>query len=175
MFSALVIRVRFLFLLLPRLLAGRCTATRLAAYALELRRVGSRRLSDFCWRQALDACAHDEEKLQAVLDDFYRRRAFGPASEFASDFFDENGMDPSVGVKLVGDLVLSGAYEPALDTYDRLFQNKGDDANLRSQTSPWCAAFDNDELRSMLSSRVSGNAEGSSASDELELGVARLC
>jgi hypothetical protein len=42
--AALPIQARFFFLLVPRLVAGRCTPSRLAAYAIDLTVSGSRRL-----------------------------------------------------------------------------------------------------------------------------------
>ena len=130
-------QARFFFLLVPRLVVGRCAPSRLAGYAFKLTDRGSQRLGAWCWNRALRDCTHDEASYEALLDICIRAEQHDIAEKFASGLFDACGLRPSAGIRLVGNLVLSGAYESALNAYERILQEFGDDVLNRSP-APAC-------------------------------------
>jgi hypothetical protein len=170
--AALPIQARFFFLLIPRLAVGRCTPSRLAAYAIDLTASGSRRLGMWCWDRAVRRSARDEPMCDAVLDLCIRGGHHEAAEELANSFYDTSGLSPAAAVKLAGNLVLTGGYGPALKVYDRLLQHCGDDLACRSPAPNWDAGFGAPELRRLLSAQVSGDL-GDSVN--LDLGFGRLC
>lgn len=174
MISTLPVQARFFLLLVPRLISGRCSATRLAAYSFELKACGNHRTGVWCWTRVLRACAVDRATYQTVLQLCFRAGQYSAASSLASNFYDANGMKPATGIKLVGDFVSHAAYEPALVIYDRILREFGDDLIQQHPAPVWSNRFCGHDLRVLLTSRIA-NEDTDVAETETALGFARLC
>jgi hypothetical protein len=174
MISALPTQARFFFLLVPRLVADRCSATRLAAYAIELKALGSHRLGAWCWNRTLRDCAQDATTYETVVNFCLRDGHYEAASEIASRFYDAGGLLPVAGIDLVGKLVLNDAFDSALDVYDRILKEIGEDVIERSPAPAWGCHFHGRNLRSMLKSRRPDTI-ANAAENEMVIGIARLC
>jgi hypothetical protein len=173
--AALPIQARFFFLLVPRLVAGRCTPRRLAGYAIDLTASGSRRLGMWCWDRAVRGSARDEPMCDAVLDLCIRAGQHEAAEELANRFYDTSGLSPAAAVRLTGNLILIGGNGSALKVYDRLLEHCGDDVAGLSPAPSWDSSLVGRELRALLASRAAGMIHDSPEAVDLELGFARLC
>ena len=175
MISALPTQARFFFLLVPRLVAGRCSATRLAAYAMDLKALGSHRLGAWCWNRTLRDCAQDATTYETVLNFCLRAGHYEAVNEIARRFYDAGGLLPVAGVDLVGKLVLNDAFESALDIYDRILQETGEDLIERSPApAAWDRHFQGRDFQLTLKSRMPDTITNA-AEIEMVIGLARLC
>ncbi len=125
--KALRLRARFLFLLVPRVLAGAASATRLAGYSVTAGDVGATRIAQWCAHRAARTAAAHPPEYSAALDIFLRARQFGGAARFAHAVFDESGVEPAAAARLTGELVLGGDWSAALSVFDRLLRCCGGD------------------------------------------------
>jgi hypothetical protein len=164
----------FFFLLVPRLVVGQCTPSRLAGYAFKLTDRGSPRLGAWCWNRVLLDCARDEASYDALLDICVGAGQYDIAEQFANRIFDVCGLRPSAGIRLVANFALSGAYTSALNIYDRLIQECGDDVVFRSPAPAWSRPFNARDYRSALISGIT-NTDANVSRKELVVGLARLC
>ena len=162
-------QLRFIVLLVPRLIVGRCGVTRLSSYALRLKSLGSNRLAALGWKRVLRICARDDAKFRQVVGLCFRDHQYGAAAELASCFFDTNGLNPQKALELVGEFVLNGAYDSALELCNRFLEIHGDDAGSRSPSPSWDSSFDAHRLRAVLT------APGRSSTSEVAEGDAELC
>jgi hypothetical protein len=167
------VHARFLFLLMPRLVTGRCTPRRLAGYAIDLTSNGSRRLGRWCWNRAIRGSVHDEPMSDALFELCVRAGDFDTAAALANSFYDTSGLNPATAVRHTGGLVGGGAYSAALTIYDRLLQHCGDDVVGRSPAPGWDEEFNAKNLRAQLSARAANPTEDQA--NQLELDFARLC
>ena len=173
--AALKLRARFLLLLVPRLLAGRCTATWLVSYALALADSGSRRLCRWCWDRALRSSAHDEQTCDALFDLCAETEHYEEAEELANRYFDASGLLPATALRLTGKLVLNGRFDSASRIYGRLVQQCGDDLARHSPAPPWRRPVCGGDFRSMLAERAAVATSDRSTSVALDLALAKLC
>lgn len=173
--AGLPTQARFFFLLLPRLIAGRCTTSRLASYAIELTASGSRRLGMWCWERAVRQGTSDARMCDVVLDLCIQAGHQEAAEKFANRFYDTCGMSPAAAVKFAGNLILTGAYGPVLNVYDRLLQHCGDDLASHSPAPAWNLPPDGHELRALIGTRVRASDVHAEDTANLESAFARLC
>jgi hypothetical protein len=164
----------FFFLLLPRLVVDRCTPSRFAGYAFKLTGHGSPRLGAWCLNRALRDCTRDEASYDALLDICVGAGKHDIAEQFANRIFDVCGLRPSAGIKLVGNFVLGGAYKSALNIYDRLIQECGDEVVIHFPGPAWSHSLNACDFRSALISRATNTTTNVSGT-ELDIGLARLC
>lgn len=174
MTSTLRVQTAFFFLLLPRLAVGRCTPSRLAGYAFKLTDRGSRRLGAWCWNRALRECTRDEAWYDALLDICIEAVEPRVAEHFANRIFDAYGLRLSAGIRLIGEFTLNGACEPALNIFDRLIRERGDDIVTRIPGPAWSHPLKACDFRSALKSRITDTL-ASVSEKELESRLARLC
>jgi len=174
MIRTLPVQARFFLLVVPRLISGRCSATRLAAYSFELKACGNHRTGVWCWTRVLRACTVDQATYETVFQLCFRAGQYSAASSLASSFYDANGLQLATGIKLVGDFVSHAAYEPALVIYDRILHEFGD-AFIQKQPAPvWSSRICGHDLRVLLTSRFA-NEDTDAAETQTTLGFARLC
>jgi hypothetical protein len=173
--AALPTQARFFFLLLPRWVAGRCTTSRLAGYAIELTASGSQRLGMWCWERAILQGTSDVRMCDDVLELCIRAGHHEAAEEFANRFYDTSGMSPAAAIKFAGNLVVTGAFGPALKVYDRLLQHCGEDLPGHSPAPAWDACLDGHELRALLGAHAGAPDVHAGDSAYLESAFARLC
>jgi hypothetical protein len=171
----LPVQARFFFLLIPRLLAGRCTPYRLASYAIDLTAKGSGRLGTWCWDRAVRGSAHDEPMCEALFELCVRAGRSDAAAALATRFYDTSGLSAAAAVRHTGSLVLSGAYDAALKLYDRLLEHCGEDIADQSPAPLWDTFFGGRELRGLVAARVARSVEEPSSTGDPELSFARLC
>jgi hypothetical protein len=119
-------------------------------------------------------CARDEASYDVLLDICVGAGKHDIAQQFANRVFDVCGLRPSAGIKLVANFALAGGYESALNIYDRLIQECGDDIVSRSPAPAWSRPFNAREYRSALISRITRTGSNVSGKQPA-LGLARLC
>jgi hypothetical protein len=169
------VHARFVFLLMPRLVTGRCTPRRLAGYAIELTSNGSRRLGRWCWNRAIRGSLHDEPMSDALFELCVRAGDFDAAAALANSFYDTSGLNPATAARHTGGLILGGAYSAAVTIYDRLLEHCGYEVVNRSPAPAWDEAFDARSLRAQLAARAANSADDHADTSRLELDFAKLC
>jgi hypothetical protein len=112
-------RARFFLLLVPRILAGRCTASRLAGHGIALIESGNQRLGTWCWERAIRSSVHDERTCGALIDRCIEAKHHERAAELANALYDRSGFVPSDGIRLTGPPVLGEGPASALRNLDR--------------------------------------------------------
>ena len=165
-------QVRFFLLLLPRMLARRCTARRAAAYAFALAESGSHRLADWCWSRAIEL-ASDEEACHYVVDLCVRAGRTKSAVALAHRYYAANGLLRGEAVRLVGLLALHDDFDAALTAYDYLLTDSGDDLVEQWPAPAWPQPPSGSAVKAVL---AKGIAQGeASVSAGTYLCLARLC
>src|SRR5690606_29280269 len=160
----------FFFLLMPRLLAGRCTPRRLAGYAIDLSANGSRRLGNWCWNRAVRGSVHDEPTRDILFGLCITAGHFDAAAIPATRFYATSGLSPAAAVRHTGTLILNGAYAAALELYDRLLEHCGEEFAERCPAPAWDSPVDGRKLRALVAAETSNLTDGPSDTGELELG-----
>jgi hypothetical protein len=110
-----------------------------------------------------------------LFDLCIRAGHYDAAGELANRFYDTSGLSPAAAVRHTGSLVLSGAYDSALNVYDRLLKHCGDDFAGRSPAPAWDSSLGGRELRALIAARVTAPVDDSADAVEPELGFAKLC
>ena len=170
--SRIPMAVRFPLLLLPRLVIGRCSATRVAAYAAALAECGHRGLAHWCWNQAI-RLANDEWTCDRILRLCIDTGELDTTAKLAKQYYDESGMMPAEAVRLTGMLVLNNGFGAALEIYDRLLQRSGEDLVASWPAPSWPHPPNVFDLRANLE-RARSSDKGT-ARTSLYCEVARLC
>lgn len=170
--AALPARARFFLLLLPRMLAGRCTVRRFAGYAVTLKDAGSERLAAWCWRRVVRKGTGDEATCNALLDLCLQAGQHRVAEELAATFFDRSGLMPAVAVRLIGNLAAGNAFDSASRFYERLLRHCGPDLPARCPAPTWANPVRADELQALLAQRPE---DGTASAMHRDLQLARLC
>jgi len=164
--------LRFVLLLLPRLLIRRCGATRVAAYAVILTENGNHRMAKWCWDRAI-RLANDESTCNRILRLCVGIGQHDITAKLAKQYYDENGVMLAEAVRLTGMLVLSNGFGAALEIYDRLLERSGDDLIACWPAPAWPQPPGGRALRSSLA-EIQHSAEAA-AETSLYLNLARLC
>lgn len=137
-FAQLDPRARFFLLLVPRLLAGRLTPTRLASYAQELDASGSGLLAEWCWKRTVGAAAHGDEGVHRVLIDLCLTAGrVDIAVQLVLGAFRQSGVVPDLGLELVGKLAARDAFDAARRVFALLIEDQGDDLAEQSPAPGW--------------------------------------
>jgi hypothetical protein len=168
-------RARFFLLLVPRILTGGGTPTRMAGYAMSLADAGNHRLATWCWKRAIRSSAHDQRRYHAILDLCIRAGRQDAAAAYANRFYDGSGLMPIEAVRLTGTLALSGAFDAALSIYERLLDYCDGDVTGCSPAPAPPEPLDGHELRSMLAGRARSATSDAARAAHLDLRLARLC
>jgi hypothetical protein len=169
------LRARFVGFLLPRVLVGGGTTTRYAGYALAAGAVGNDRIAAWCWRRAVAGGVRDPEVQEAVIARCLAARQPRAAAAYALAIWDACGLLPADGVRLVGELLLADAREPALRVYERLLDRCAGDVHGAVPAPVLRSARDASVVRGLLARRGEGARLVDAESAELDLEVARLC
>lgn len=168
-------RLRFFLFLLPRCLAGRCTATRMAGYALTAINSGNDRIAAWCMRRAIFESVDHPGAYRAILGRFLDARRFEAAAAYGHGVFDTGGLLATEAARLTGELTLGEANAAALFTYDRLLSNyKGNLAAGMPAPSP-PQPLSSQALHEFLAMRNMSTAVTDPALPDFHLAMARFC
>jgi hypothetical protein len=168
-------RQRVLLLLVPRLIVGRCTPTRLASYAIALSDAGNHRFAAFCWKLASRSSHNDHVMHNAVVDLCLREHQHEAAAALANSFYEQYGLVQLEAVRLIGNLGLAGAFDAALKVYDSLLVHCGGNLRSRAPALAFPARLDGKALHALLVECSRNKPDDLAERADIDLSLASLC